>query len=136
MAAPRAFGRFVFERYWLAVEVISVLLLLGLLAAVLVGFPVYYTLSAWQSTYVPRLAGEGVSGSFWNDLLTSPNGLAQIGTYFDERLNPALLHFIQHETAESILTHYTDKAHFQSQTGRAARKDDRRGTDRQRPILH
>jgi NADH-quinone oxidoreductase subunit J len=37
MATPRGFGRFVFERYWLAVEIISILLLLGLLAAVLVG---------------------------------------------------------------------------------------------------
>jgi NADH-quinone oxidoreductase subunit J len=37
MATPRGFGRYIFERYWLAVEIISVLLLLGLLAAVLVG---------------------------------------------------------------------------------------------------
>jgi NADH-quinone oxidoreductase subunit J len=37
MIAPRGFGRFVFERYWLAVEIISVLLLLGLLAAVQLG---------------------------------------------------------------------------------------------------
>ena len=35
--APRVFGRYVFERYWLAVEIISVLLLLGLLAAVQLG---------------------------------------------------------------------------------------------------
>jgi len=35
MASPREFGRFVFENYWLAVEIISLLLLLGLLAAVL-----------------------------------------------------------------------------------------------------
>ncbi|MBI4772978.1 MAG: NADH-quinone oxidoreductase subunit J [Deltaproteobacteria bacterium] len=34
---PGGFGRFVFERYWLAVEIISILLLLALLAAVLVG---------------------------------------------------------------------------------------------------
>jgi NADH-quinone oxidoreductase subunit J len=37
MATPRGFGRYVFEQYWLAVEILSVLLLLGLLAAVLVG---------------------------------------------------------------------------------------------------
>jgi len=37
MASPRGFGRFVFENYWLAVEIISILLLLGLLAAVLLG---------------------------------------------------------------------------------------------------
>jgi len=37
MATPSVFGRFVFEHYWLAVEIISVLLLIGLLAAVLVG---------------------------------------------------------------------------------------------------
>ncbi len=37
MASPGRFGHFVFEHYWLAVEVISILLLTGLLAAVLVG---------------------------------------------------------------------------------------------------
>jgi NADH-quinone oxidoreductase subunit J len=37
MVTPREFGRFVFEQYWLAVEIISVLLLLGLLAAVQLG---------------------------------------------------------------------------------------------------
>jgi NADH-quinone oxidoreductase subunit J len=37
MASPRGFGLFVFENYWLAVEIISILLLLGLLAAVLLG---------------------------------------------------------------------------------------------------
>jgi NADH-quinone oxidoreductase subunit J len=37
VATPRGFGRFVFENYWLAVEIISFLLLRGLLAAVLVG---------------------------------------------------------------------------------------------------
>jgi NADH-quinone oxidoreductase subunit J len=37
MVAPRAFGRFVFEHYWLAVEMVSILLLLGLLAAVQLG---------------------------------------------------------------------------------------------------
>jgi NADH-quinone oxidoreductase subunit J len=37
IASPREFGHFVFERYWLAVEIISLLLLLGLLAAILLG---------------------------------------------------------------------------------------------------
>jgi NADH-quinone oxidoreductase subunit J len=37
MATPGDFGRFIYERYWLAVEIISLLLLTGLLAAVLVG---------------------------------------------------------------------------------------------------
>jgi NADH-quinone oxidoreductase subunit J len=37
MVTPRGFGRFVFEQYWLAVEILSILLLLGLLAGVLVG---------------------------------------------------------------------------------------------------
>jgi len=37
MVTPRVFGRFVFEHYWLGVEIISVVLLVGLLAAVLVG---------------------------------------------------------------------------------------------------
>ena len=37
MAMPKAFGRFVLSRYWLAIEIISVLLLLGLLAAIQVG---------------------------------------------------------------------------------------------------
>jgi NADH-quinone oxidoreductase subunit J len=37
MATPAEFGRFVYEHYWLAVEIISLLLLVGLLAAVLVG---------------------------------------------------------------------------------------------------
>ena len=37
VVTPREFGRFVFEEYWLAVEIVSVLLLLGLLAAVQLG---------------------------------------------------------------------------------------------------
>lgn len=37
MVPPGEFGRFVFEHYWLAVEIISLLLLLGLLAAVQLG---------------------------------------------------------------------------------------------------
>jgi len=37
MVTPGDFGRFIYERYWLAVEIISLLLLTGLLAAVLVG---------------------------------------------------------------------------------------------------
>jgi NADH-quinone oxidoreductase subunit J len=37
MALPKAFGRFVLSRYWLAIEIISILLLLGLLAAIQVG---------------------------------------------------------------------------------------------------
>lgn len=36
-ASPAGFGRFVFENYWLGVEIVSLLLLIGLLAAVLVG---------------------------------------------------------------------------------------------------
>jgi NADH-quinone oxidoreductase subunit J len=31
---PREFGRFLFERYWLAVEIISLLLLIALVAAI------------------------------------------------------------------------------------------------------
>jgi NADH-quinone oxidoreductase subunit J len=34
MVSPKAFGRFVFEKYWLAVEMISLLLFLGLVAAI------------------------------------------------------------------------------------------------------
>ena len=34
---PREFGRFVFEKYWLAVELISLLLFLGLVAAIHLG---------------------------------------------------------------------------------------------------
>jgi NADH-quinone oxidoreductase subunit J len=34
---PKEFGRFVFERYWLAVELISLLLFLGLVAAIHLG---------------------------------------------------------------------------------------------------
>lgn len=37
MATPRALGRFVFERYWLAVEIISLLLLVGLMAVIQLG---------------------------------------------------------------------------------------------------
>jgi NADH-quinone oxidoreductase subunit J len=37
MAMPRQFGRFVFQRYWLSIEIISLLLLLGLLAAIQLG---------------------------------------------------------------------------------------------------
>lgn len=36
-AAPRVFGRFVFERYWFPVEIISLLLLVALVAAVRLG---------------------------------------------------------------------------------------------------
>jgi NADH-quinone oxidoreductase subunit J len=37
MATPRALGRFVFEKYWLAVELISLLLLIGLVAVIQLG---------------------------------------------------------------------------------------------------
>ena len=37
MVTPKEFGRFVFEQYWLSVEIISLLLLLGLLAAIHLG---------------------------------------------------------------------------------------------------
>jgi NADH-quinone oxidoreductase subunit J len=37
MATPKEFGRFVFNRYWLSIEIISLLLLLGLLAAIQLG---------------------------------------------------------------------------------------------------
>jgi NADH-quinone oxidoreductase subunit J len=37
MAAPKALGRFVFERYGLAVEILSLLLLIGLMAAIHLG---------------------------------------------------------------------------------------------------
>jgi NADH-quinone oxidoreductase subunit J len=37
MAMPKQFGRFVFQRYWLSIEIISLLLLLGLLAAIQLG---------------------------------------------------------------------------------------------------
>ena len=37
IALPATFGRFIFEHYWLAVEIISILLLVGLVAAVQLG---------------------------------------------------------------------------------------------------
>jgi NADH-quinone oxidoreductase subunit J len=37
MAMPREFGRFLFQRYWLAVEIVSLLLLLALVAAIQLG---------------------------------------------------------------------------------------------------
>jgi NADH-quinone oxidoreductase subunit J len=37
MVSPASLGRFVFEKYWLAVEMISLLLFLGLLAAIHLG---------------------------------------------------------------------------------------------------
>ncbi len=37
MASPAEFGRFVFERYWLAVEIVSLLLFVVLVAAILLG---------------------------------------------------------------------------------------------------
>jgi NADH-quinone oxidoreductase subunit J len=37
MTSPRALGRFVFERYWLPVEMISLLLLIGLVAVIQLG---------------------------------------------------------------------------------------------------
>lgn len=37
MVSPRDFGRFVFQKYWLSIEVISLLLFLGLLAAIHLG---------------------------------------------------------------------------------------------------
>ena len=37
MAMPREFGRFLFQRYWLAVEIVSLLLLIALVAAVQLG---------------------------------------------------------------------------------------------------
>jgi NADH-quinone oxidoreductase subunit J len=37
VVAPRAFGGFIFERYWFAVELVSLLLLVGLMAAVHLG---------------------------------------------------------------------------------------------------
>ncbi|MBI5602246.1 MAG: NADH-quinone oxidoreductase subunit J [Deltaproteobacteria bacterium] len=37
MASPMALGRFVFERYWFSVEIISLVLLIGLMAAVQLG---------------------------------------------------------------------------------------------------
>lgn len=37
IASPRVLGRFVFERYWLSVEMISLVLLIGLVAAIQLG---------------------------------------------------------------------------------------------------
>jgi NADH-quinone oxidoreductase subunit J len=37
VAQPAGFGRFLFERYWLAVEIVSILLLVGLVAILQVG---------------------------------------------------------------------------------------------------
>ena len=37
MVTPKQFGRFVFEQYWLPIEIISLLLFLGLLAAIHLG---------------------------------------------------------------------------------------------------
>ncbi len=37
IATPATFGRFIFDHYWLAVEIISILLLVGLVAAVQLG---------------------------------------------------------------------------------------------------
>jgi NADH-quinone oxidoreductase subunit J len=37
MVTPKEFGRFVFEQYWLSIEIISLLLFLGLLAAIHLG---------------------------------------------------------------------------------------------------
>jgi NADH-quinone oxidoreductase subunit J len=37
IAMPATFGRFIFDHYWLAVEIISILLLIGLVAAVQLG---------------------------------------------------------------------------------------------------
>ena len=37
MVTPKEFGRFVFQQYWLSVEIVSLLLFLGLLAAIHLG---------------------------------------------------------------------------------------------------
>ena len=37
MATPRAFGRFVFENHWLAIEIVSLLLLIALVGALYLG---------------------------------------------------------------------------------------------------
>lgn len=37
MALPREFGRFLFQRYWLAVEIVSLLLLIALVGAIQLG---------------------------------------------------------------------------------------------------
>lgn len=37
VASPRAFGRFIFEKYWLALEIISLILLVGLMAVIQLG---------------------------------------------------------------------------------------------------
>jgi NADH-quinone oxidoreductase subunit J len=37
VAQPRDFGRFLFERYWLAVEIVSILLLVALVVIIQVG---------------------------------------------------------------------------------------------------
>jgi NADH-quinone oxidoreductase subunit J len=36
-ASPKAFGRFIFEKYWLSVEIISLILLVGLMAVIQLG---------------------------------------------------------------------------------------------------
>ncbi len=37
VATPKAFGRFIFEKYWLSVEIISLILLVGLMAVIQLG---------------------------------------------------------------------------------------------------
>jgi NADH-quinone oxidoreductase subunit J len=37
VATPREFGRFLFQRYWLSVEIVSLLLLIALVAAIQLG---------------------------------------------------------------------------------------------------
>jgi len=60
----------------------------------IVAAPLYYVLTGWRSTYIPRLASMQLETRYWVDLLFAPDGLTRFGSYLDRQLLPALAHFI------------------------------------------
>jgi 4-amino-4-deoxy-L-arabinose transferase-like glycosyltransferase len=69
-------------------------LLITALAAILIGAPVYYTLSSWDIPFTMRLRNQGLNINYWTDLLLSSADEGRLALYWRSQLSPPLQHFI------------------------------------------
>lgn len=69
-------------------------LVIAVLAAILVGAPVYYTLSSWNIPFTMRLQNQGLNVNYWLDLLLSSAGEGRLESYWRNQLSPPLQHFV------------------------------------------
>ncbi len=69
-------------------------LFIAALAAILIGAPVYYTLSSWDIPFTMRLRNQGLNTGYWTDLLLSSANEGRLALYWRNQLSPPLQHFV------------------------------------------